>query len=107
LVNTLFQKARRLELNQGIESRRKDEASRMAEALDLYRTIATQFPESDRADEALFKAGKIYYWFYRDRPAAKEMFKSLMENYPQSPYFANSRYIVRGIEKSQERLRSK
>lgn len=106
LVNMLFEKARRLESNQGIESRRKDEATRIAEALDLYRTIATQFPESDKADEALYRAGKIYFWFYHDRLQALKMFQALTENYPQSPYYANSTYIVRSIERSQEKEKS-
>lgn len=101
LVNTLFERARRLELNQGIESRKKDEPTRIAEALDLYRTIATQFSESDKADEALYRAGKIYFWFYHDRLQALKCFKTLIENYPQSSYYANSAYIVRSIERSQ------
>ena len=105
LVNTLFEKALRLESNQGIESRKKDEPTRMAEALDLYRTIATQFPESDKADEALYRAGKIYFWFYHDRPQALKMFKDLIEGYPQSSYYANSAYIARSIERSQGRER--
>ena len=78
----------------------------MAEALDLYRTIATQFPESDKADEALYRAGKIYFWFYHDRMFALQMFKTLIENYPQSPYYANSAYIVRKLERSAAKAKS-
>lgn len=100
MADNLFEKARNLEMDSGIESRRKDEKTRMAEALDLYKTIASQFPKSNKADEALFRAGKIYYWFYRDRSNAKEMFKTLMENYPKSVYCKKSTYIVKSIEKN-------
>ena len=100
LVNALFDKARRLEQNIGIESRKKDKATRIAEALDLYHTIISQFPTSDKADDALYRAGKIYFWFYSNRLKANEMFKTLVENYPQSPYYANSAKIVRSIERS-------
>lgn len=99
LVNTLFEKAILLELNQGIESRRKDESTRMAEALELYRNIASQFPGNDRADEALYRAGKIYFWYYRDRWLAKQMFQALVENYPRSKHYANSVYILKGLRK--------
>lgn len=97
LVNTLFEKAHILELNQGIESRRKDESTRMSEALDLYRNIASQFPENDKADEALYKAGKIYFWYFRNRSSAKQMFQALVNNYPRSKYYANSAYILKGL----------
>lgn len=103
LANTMFEKAQNLEFNRGIESRRKDEATRIAEALDSYRTIAAQFPANDKADESLYRAGKIYFWFYRDRAKALQMFKNLVENYPRSLYYSNSAYIVRSIEKAQTR----
>jgi len=105
LVNLLFEKAQNLELNRGIESRRKDKATRIAEALDLYRTIASQFPGSDKADEALYRAGKIYYWFYHDLKGAEECFQSLTEGYPESPYYSKSAYIVRSIQKREEKQR--
>ncbi|MFH1397733.1 MAG: tetratricopeptide repeat protein [Candidatus Omnitrophota bacterium] len=97
LVNKLFEKCLYLETNQGIESRRKDKTSRLSEAVDLYQNIATQFPESDKADESLYRGGKIYYWFFHDQIAAKQMFQALVDNYPRSKYYSNSRFILRGL----------
>lgn len=105
MVNLLFEKAQNLELNRGIESRRKDKTTRIAEALDLYRTIASQFPGSDKSDEALYRAGKIYYWFYRDPKEAKGCFQRLTERYPESPYYSRAAYILRCIQKREERER--
>ncbi len=107
MVGVLFEKAQNLENNVGIESRRKDQETRLAEALDLYRTVASQFPGSDRADEALYRAGKLYYKFYRDQKAAKEMFQKLVEDYPRSPYYANSKYIVKVIQRREEKQQLK
>ena len=109
MVNLLFEKAQNLELNRGIESRRKDKATRIAEALELYRTIASQFPGSDKADEALYRAGKIYYRVYRDFKGAKGCFERLTERYPESAYYSRAAYIVRSIQKREgkERLREK
>jgi hypothetical protein len=107
MVGVLFEKAQNLENNVGIESRRKNPGTRLAEALDMYRTVASQFPGSDRADEALYRAGKLYYRFYHDQQAAKGMFQKIVEDYPQSPYYSNAKYIVKVIQRREEKLQKK
>jgi type IV pilus secretin PilQ/predicted competence protein len=107
MVGVLFEKAQNLENNVGIESRRKDQGTRMAEALDMYRTIASQFPGSDRADEALYRAGKLYYKSFRDLKAARETFQKIVDDYPGSPYFASAKYIVKVIQRREEKLQKR
>ncbi|MDD4907769.1 MAG: secretin N-terminal domain-containing protein [Candidatus Omnitrophica bacterium] len=103
LVNYLFEQARNLEANEGIESRRKDAKTRMANALDLYRQIASQFPGNEKTPESLFRAGTIYYSYFRDLAGAKECFNQLLEDYPESRYAPRSKYLLRAIQKKEER----
>ena len=103
VANTMFTKARHLEKNSDLESRQKDKNTRMAEALELYKTIAFQFPRSDKADRALYRAGKIYYWFYRDEEKAKDMFEALVKKFPDSRYYKDSLSIVKSLERRKQK----
>ena len=103
VANTMFTKARHLEKNSDLESRKKDKNTRMAEALELYKTIAFQFPRSDKADRALYRAGKIYYWFYRDEEKAKDMFETLVKKFPDSRYYKDSLSIVKDLERRKQK----
>lgn len=99
VVNQLWQEARNLEEDEGIESRRKDRETRMGEALDRYKQIAKQFPGNEKADDALFRAGLIAYDYFADLELSKKLFSELVERYPDSPYLGKSKRMVEHINK--------
>jgi type IV pilus assembly protein PilQ len=103
LVDYLYEEARNLEADEGLESRRKDERTRIANALELYRQIASQFPGNEKAPECLFKAGIIYYSYFRDFAGAKKSFIQLVEDYPDSRFVPKSKYLLRAIQRIEER----
>lgn len=102
LVSQLWEQARNLEKDEGIESRRKDKQMRMSEALDLYKQIASQFPGSERADDALYRAGLISYDFFADLDLSRRIFLEIVERYPDSPYVWKSRRMIEHIDKKLE-----
>ena len=99
VVNQLWEEARNLEKDEGLVSRRKDKETRMAEALDRYKQIATQFPGNEKADDALYRAGFITYNYFADLELAKKFFSQLVEGYPDSPYIGKSKRMVKHINK--------
>lgn len=99
VVNQLWEEARDLEKNEGLVSRRKDKETRMSEAFDRYKQIAQQFSGSERADNALFRAGLIAYNYFADLDLAKEFFSQLVEGYPESPYIGKSKRMLEHIDK--------
>ena len=103
LVNYLYGQARNMEANDGLESRRKDEKTRISGALDIYRQIYSQFPGNEKAPESLFKAGIIYYSYFRDYAGAKVSFSKLVEDYPDSRYAPKSKYLLKAIQRREER----
>ena len=103
LVNYLYEQARNLEANEGLESRRKDEKTRIATALDLYRQISSQFPGNEKSPECLFKAGILYYSYFRDYAGAKKSFSQLVEDYPDNRYVPKSKYLLKAIQRREER----
>ncbi|MBL7085237.1 MAG: secretin and TonB N-terminal domain-containing protein [Candidatus Omnitrophica bacterium] len=107
VVNQLWGEARDLEKDEGLVSRRKDKETRMSEALDRYKQIAKQFPGSEKADDALFRAGLIAYDYFADLDLAKNLFSQLPQTYPDSPYKVKSKRMVEHINKKLAALEKK
>ncbi len=99
VVNQLWNSARDLERKEGIESRRKDSETRMAEALEDYRQIASQYPGNEKADDALYRAGKIAYDYFGDLELSRQIFASIYERYSDSPYAWKAKKRVAVIDK--------
>ena len=99
MVNTLFEQARNLELSQGIESVRKDTETRMAEAIDMYNHISSQFPDSEKADDALFKSAMLYYKHFKNYEMSRKMFSKIAGEYSRSPYVHKSNKMIVHLDK--------
>ncbi len=57
-------------------------AHRMDEALELYRSVPREYPQSRYAPAALLRVGDLYGSFHRNYEAALEAYESLSYNYP-------------------------
>ncbi|MDA8121211.1 MAG: hypothetical protein M0Z38_01440 [Deltaproteobacteria bacterium] len=57
---------------------------RMEAALDGYRSIPKEYPQSRYAPTALLRQGELFGVYYRNYPAAIEAYESLVFNYPRS-----------------------
>jgi len=99
IVNRLWSEARDLEKDEGLISRRKDKETRLSEALDNYKLIASQYPGHEKADDALYRAGLIAYDYFSDLELSKKIFSQLTENYPDSPYVFKAKQILKHIDK--------
>lgn len=99
MVDKLWDEGINLQKDRGVESVRKDLDVRMSDALEHYRQIASQFPGSGRADDALYRAGVIAYDYFYDLELAKKTFAQLIEAYPDSPYVGKSTRMIEHINK--------
>jgi len=86
IVDKLFEQSRNLEKDAGIESVRKQDDFRMAQAVSQYQLIYNQFPDSERAPEAKHRVGMIEWRYDRDYKKAKNTFSTLVSDYPNSPW---------------------
>ena len=77
----------------GIESIRKSKTFRKSQALNIYEHIAIEFPGSDRAAEAVYRAGMIHYNDFKDYDMAEELFAVLISDYPKSEFTTRARKI--------------
>lgn len=84
----LFDKANKLDKGIGLESRRKDAKFRKTQALSLFENIASQFPNSPKAPESLYRAASIYYYYFNDRISTRDRLEKLISDYPESAFAA-------------------
>ena len=94
VVDQIFIKARRLDNCEGLESRRKSESYCKAQALNHYDLIYNEFPESNRAAEAKYRAGMIYLDYYKDKKKGLDALSRVVSDYPESPFAGTARGIV-------------
>ncbi len=103
-VSNLWESAVELERDHGIEARRKDKEAKMLEALDQYEQIVLHFPKNPKADEALYRIGRINSDYFDDQDAARAAFSQLVENYPESVYASKAKRVVEKIDNEKARL---
>ncbi|MFH1645354.1 MAG: tetratricopeptide repeat protein [Candidatus Omnitrophota bacterium] len=103
LVEEIFRKAVDSDNGVGLASRRKSKDFQKSQALDLYKYIYYEYPDSIRAPEALYGAGEIYFKHNKDYARAKHMFSLLIADYPQNEYSlkAQKKYVYLENEESQ------
>ncbi|MBI3991089.1 MAG: secretin and TonB N-terminal domain-containing protein, partial [Candidatus Omnitrophica bacterium] len=99
LADKLWDEGIDLQKNMGIESLRKDKDTRMSDALEHFRLLASQFPGSEKADDALYRAGNIAYDYFSDMDLAKKLFSQLIERCPNSPFIEKSKKMIAKIDK--------
>jgi len=76
--------------------------------LDLYTLIHTDYPESDRADDALFMAAQVAIEMFDDTRIAGRYLQMLIDEYPDSALIDDATYLRDNINdpKLLRRLRS-
>jgi len=103
VVEYLYKYANRMDRGIGVESKRKDKQLRKVQALHLYEHIVAQFPGSELAPEAMYKAGSIYHKYLKDYANAKETFSRLISDYPDSKFARKAKKDYKRIEKLEKK----
>lgn len=96
----LYNKAENFLDRLGVETWDKDKKEILNQAIALFEQLVITYPDSDKADDALYRAGMLYYHqkIVRDLIKAKTKFKLLIERYPNSEYAACAANILKKIE---------
>lgn len=73
-----------------------------AKADSLYRFLAEKYPESIKADNAIFKRAEINRLYLNNEDVAKELYLLLMTDYPDSIYAGEGRKLFRLLRKEKD-----
>ncbi len=103
VVESIMEKAIAMDEGYGLPSTRKTATMRKFQALGLYENIVSQFPDSERVPEALYRLGMIYLSHYRKYALAKDAFYRIFTEFPTSHYAGKARVAYAKAEKSQGR----
>ena len=109
-IINLYDDARHLENRKDspgveIDGKLKEECWR--EAIEKYDKIVATYPESDKADDALYRSAYIYNKKFRDYGKAERVYNYLVTNYPRSEYYSRSVRIGKEMKKKVERAANK
>jgi len=104
LISKLFEHARNLESRNSAESANKTKLVRKQEILNTYKLILSQFPNTENADYALYKMGRLYLKDFKRYEAARETFEKLIEAHPDSRF---KKKAENGIRRAQEKLEAR
>lgn len=102
LAYKLFEKADKLDKGIGLESRRKDTKFRKMQALSLFENIASQFPNSPKASEALYRTILIYYYYQGDFFKTRDACEKLLSDYPESKFAPYAMDMYKKVAKNIE-----
>jgi tetratricopeptide (TPR) repeat protein len=67
----------------------------------LYTKLYSYYPESVKADNAIFKSAEINRLYFNNTEKAKELYLQLMKEYPESIYATEARKLYRQFSKEQ------
>lgn len=65
--------------------------------IDLFDLITSDFPESDRADDALFMAAQVVLEAESDPRSAARYLTKLIDHYPQSELISDAKYLLENL----------
>ena len=102
VVSQLYNSARQLEQGKeslNIERREKTRDERSKEAIKNYEEIAKAYPESDLADDALYKAAYLYKKVFKEYGSALRAYRKLARRYPNSRYAPEAIRVMRSLER--------
>jgi hypothetical protein len=73
--------------------------------LHYYETLVEQYPEDERADEALFMVGFVSSEEFGDVPMAASAFRRLTREYPDSEYLDEAEWMMGNLGRAEPSLR--
>ena len=66
--------------------------------IDLFRLVVTDFPESERVDDALFMAAQVYLDRWNDRRSAARELDRLLREHPDSELVDDAQYMLENLD---------
>lgn len=69
-------------------------------AIEYYKKVYTEFPDSNLADDAIYYTGKLYLEVENDTDTAIKYFKMIREKYPKGDYFEKAITILNSVPDS-------
>lgn len=73
-------------------------------SIDLYQTVYEQFPDYEKAPQAIFMLGFVYDNDLRDFEKARTYYELYLQKYPEGAFAEQVRFLLENLGKSPEEL---
>lgn len=77
----------------------KEKEEYLNRAVETYKRIVIDYPYSNKAEEAQYRIGRIYYKFIKDDKRAKDAFQRYLDMYPKGSFASEVRETLMRLKK--------
>lgn len=98
-ANTLWASAWDLQHDGVFKKVGKEKQEYLERAVKTYRRIIIDYPLSNKAEEAQYRIGRIYYKFLKDDKKAEEEFQKYLDSYPNGMFASDVRDVLLRLTK--------
>ena len=79
----------------------------IGKAMEIFDKIINDYPESERAADALFKKGYVYHNTLKDLNKAREIYLTFLEKYPDHELASSAKFEIDNLGVSAKDLLEK
>lgn len=77
----------------------RDKEEYLQRSIDTYRRILIDYPYSNKAEEAQYRIGRIYYKFIKDYELAAKEYEKYVNMYPKGKFSSDAKQALSRIRK--------
>lgn len=97
-ANRLWASAWRLQHDGVFEKMGAEKEEVLERAIDTFKRIVIDYPYADKAPDAQFRTGRIYFKFLKDYEMAEVELQKYLNMYPKGKYASDAKTMLRRIK---------
>ena len=98
-ANRLWASAWRLQHDGVFKKMGKEKEECLQKAIDTFKRIVIDYPYADKAEEAQYRVGRVYYRFLKEYKSAETSLERYLNMYPKGNYVGTVRGMLRRIRR--------
>ena len=96
-ANRLWASAWRMQHDGIFKKMGREKEEYLQKAIDTFKRIVIDYPYADKAEEAQYRVGRIYYKFLKEYSLAEIELERYLNMYPKGKYTSDARVMLRRI----------
>ncbi len=72
----------------------REKRKNLLKAIEIFRKIVVTYPYSEKADDAQYRIGRLYFRYLKEREKARVELEKLLQNYPQSEFVEQAKEML-------------
>lgn len=98
-ANRLWASAWRMQHDGVFKKMGKEKEECLQKAIDTFKRIVIDYPHADKAEEAQYRVGRVYYRFLKEYKSAEAELERYLNMYPKGNYAGDVKGMLRRIRR--------